>query len=357
MKNYIHTFEDQLSDTFLHAGHILTLKRRDMLFWYRMKKHQKRAAQKRLEMKEKGYQIPPVMICSLTTECNLDCKGCYSRVLHQKQPDAFTPANFRIMLKEAQYLGISTIFLAGGEPFMRKDLLEVTAGFPSIMFPVFTNGLLIDDDMLQRIKKQKNIIPLVSVEGNAMHTSERRGITTWKQVKLLMDSLAAAKVCWGISITLTRDNFYDCISHNYLDQISRSGARLTFLIEYVPIARSTANLTLTTNQKQMLNRYVQDIRSKRNHMIFAFPGDEEQFGGCLAAGRGFIHVNAAGMLEACPFAPWSDCSVLDNGLLEGLLSPVMQTIRQNHHLLEEGKGGCALWHNKEKVSELLNVTA
>jgi MoaA/NifB/PqqE/SkfB family radical SAM enzyme len=45
---------------------------------------------------------------------------------------------------------------------------------------------------------------------------------------------------------------------------------------------------------------------RANHHLFAVPWDEEEQGGCLASGQGFVHISAAGALEPCPFAPYSD---------------------------------------------------
>jgi MoaA/NifB/PqqE/SkfB family radical SAM enzyme len=68
-------------------------------------------------------------------------------------------------------------------------------------------------------------------------------------------------------------------------------------------------------------------------------GDEEQYGGCLAAGRGFIHVNPRGQLEACPFAPFSDTDLSEISLREALGSELLLKIRQNASQLSETKGG------------------
>lgn len=51
------------------------------------------------------------------------------------------------------------------------------------IFLVFTNGTLIDDSMIQSIKKQKNIVPLISLEGNQEETDEHRGEGTFKQLQ------------------------------------------------------------------------------------------------------------------------------------------------------------------------------
>jgi MoaA/NifB/PqqE/SkfB family radical SAM enzyme len=87
-------------------------------------------------------------------------------------------------------------------------------------------------------------------------------------------------------------------------------------------------------------------------MFIAFPGDEEQYDGCLAAGRGFMHINPSGKVEPCPFAPFSDTDLHFNTLREALSSEFLAKVRKNHHLLKEGKGGCALWANREWLRNL-----
>ena len=81
-------------------------------------------------------------------------------------------------------------------------------------------------------------------------------------------------------------------------------------------------------------------------------GDEEQFGGCLAAGRGFVHIGPDGSLEPCPFAPYSDTSVADTPLKDALASRLLRAIRDNHAELKETRGGCALWRKREWVEGL-----
>ncbi len=65
------------------------------------------------------------------------------------------------------------------------------------------------------------------------------------------------------------------------------------------------------------------FQEKKSGVFVVFPGDEEQFGGCLAAGRGFVHVGPDGSLEPCPFAPYSDVSLKTTPLREALGSKLL----------------------------------
>jgi MoaA/NifB/PqqE/SkfB family radical SAM enzyme len=98
---------------------------------------------------------------------------------------------------------------------------------------------------------------------------------------------------------------------------------------------------------------VASLQKRLRGLFIVFPGDEEVFGGCLAAGRGFIHISPSGRVEPCPFAPYSDANVRDVPLRDALASPLLATIRTNHDRLTETSGGCALWSQREWVQSLL----
>ena len=93
-------------------------------------------------------------------------------------------------------------------------------------------------------------------------------------------------------------------------------------------------------------------------MVFiSFPGDEKATGGCLAAGRGFFHINSHGGAEPCPFSPYSDINVKNTSLRQALRSPLFTALREQHVLTEEHSGGCVLFEKKDTVEALLTASA
>ena len=89
-------------------------------------------------------------------------------------------------------------------------------------------------------------------------------------------------------------------------------------------------------------------------MVFvSFPGDEKSSGGCIAAGRGFFHINSHGGAEPCPFSPYSDTNVKNTSLREALASPLFAALREQDVLMEEHSGGCVLFGRRETVEALL----
>ena len=81
----------------------------------------------------------------------------------------------------------------------------------------------------------------------------------------------------------------------------------------------------------------------------SFPGDEKSSGGCIAAGRGFFHINSHGGAEPCPFSPYSDVNVKDMSLKEALQSGLFAKIRDSGILTEDHNGGCVLFENRHQV--------
>ncbi len=299
--------------------------------------------------------VPPIMILSVTNRCNLNCKGCYARELRPRAGAGgeMSREEWRSVVAEASELGIGIIMIAGGEPLLRRDILEVAADFPRILFPVFTNGLMIDDGTLAWLQKNRNVIPVVSLEGDEWETDSRRGREVYGRVRDVAARLGRGRIFYGISVTVTGSTFYVVTDEGFPRELLDADCGVFFFVEYVPVGEDTGEPALTPEQKAALLESLEGFRREYPALFVAFPGDEEQFGGCLAAGRGFVHVNAAGDMEPCPFAPYSDVNLRRTSLREALASPLLGELQRNRDKLTETRGGCALWANREWVRSLM----
>jgi MoaA/NifB/PqqE/SkfB family radical SAM enzyme len=313
---------------------------------------QANAARLRRKQLPAGLEIPPLLIASLTRKCNLRCSGCYSQLLHTRTDEELKPERFRDILAEAEELGVSIVLLAGGEPLLRRDLLDVAASFPHMVFPVFTNGMLLDAEYLGFFRRHKHLIPVISLEGRELETDSRRGDGVYQNFQKLCPQLRRVGLFWGISLTLTRPGYELQLSEHFLREYLDCGCSLFFFVEYVPVAEGSDHLILSPEQKESVGTRMRELTNKLSGLYIAFPGDEEQYGGCLAAGRGFLHISPSGYAEPCPFAPFSDVNLQFSSLKDALASPLLSKIREEHHLLKESEGGCALWANREYISEL-----
>lgn len=311
--------------------------------------HQRAAAARRAGWARQGIQVPPLMIASITNRCNLQCKGCYAHALHTAPEAEMSDARLLELAHEADELGISIVMIAGGEPLLRPVFFDLAERYPHLLFPVFTNGLLIDEEKLAHFKALRNLVPILSLEGQRSETDLRRGSGVYTCVKEKMALLRREGILFGTSLTLTRQNFDLITTPEFQNELSSLGSQVSIFVDYVPVQPGTENLTLTAEQKGHEAAWMKTLRERVPGLFISLPGDEETYGGCLAGGRGFIHVNPSGHLEPCPFAPFSDADLAQMSLKEALGSDFLRVIRENASRMKESQGGCTLWENREWV--------
>ena len=320
----------------------------------------RKASQRRAKAAKNGENIPPFLIASITSSCNLHCAGCYSRQIHSCSDNAphnqLTAEEWSRVFTDARELGVGFIILAGGEPLLRYDVIEAAGEIPEILFPVITNGTLLNDKYIQLFYKKRNLLPVLSIEGHKASTDERRGAGVYARLADTMDRLKENKIVFGASVTVTTENIQEVIGDDFIDTLRDVGCKIIFYIEFVSVEQDSAHLAPGDAEREYLEKSLSEIRTAHPDMMFiSFPGDEAAFGGCLAAGRGFFHINSHGGAEPCPFSPYSDINVRDSSLREALRSPLFYKLRDGDLLTAEHKGGCVLIEKNTEVEALLST--
>lgn len=331
------------------------------VFFMQYAKHMRKAEEIRKEEERQGNHIPAFLIGSITTQCNLHCKGCYARANHscfdgssEGMPALLSAEKWGEIFEEAAGLGIGFCILIGGEPFIRKDVLLKAGQQKKMLFPIFTNGTIIDDAYLSLLKANRNLLPVLSIEGEQKTTDERRGNGVYEKLHVTMQNLKKAGIFYGASITVHKENLDEVLSDHFIDTLEESGCHAVFYVEYVPTTEESRKIVLEDKEREILMKRLAELRKEREEMMFlAFPGDEESSGGCLAAGRGFFHINAYGGAEPCPFSPYSDTNLKDLSLREALHSPLFVKLNENGNLLKEHIGGCVLYEQEDEVKALV----
>lgn len=302
-------------------------------------------------LEQENLSVPPILIITVTNRCNLKCLSCYANAQDRNYDDEMDIETIDHLIEEASVLGVSFILLAGGEPLMKKGLLEVLNSHKSMLFLLFTNGTLLTEDTLDKVAAMKHVVPAISMEGDQEATDKRRSQGMYQKIMAKYREMDTRKMLYGTSITLTKQNYSHVMSKAFLEDLESNGCRVLVLIEYVP-CNGELDKCLAHMQKEDLIKKIVTIKAKMNLLPIALPGDESQFDGCLASGRGFLHISSTGHIEACPFAPYSDTNIKDMSLKEALKSRLLQGIRENHHLLEESEGGCSLYENPDFVKNI-----
>lgn len=318
----------------------------------------KEAKKKRESFERNGESFPAFLISSITSSCNLFCKGCYARANNScgegSQKQQLSTDKWESIFKEAKELGIPFILLIGGEPLMRRDVIEKAAEVKEIMFPIFTNGTKLKDEYIKLFDRNRNLVPMLSIEGDKKQTDARRGEGTYDILMDVMDKLHEKGILYGASITVTTENVRTVTGSAFFDNLYNKGCHGLIFVEYVPVTEATKYLAPTDIEREILECEQQKLREQYKDAIFiSFPGDEKYAGGCLAAGRGFFHISVDGYAEPCPFSPHSDTSLKNCTLREALNSPLFKKLNETGMLLGEHDGGCLLYEKEEEVKNLL----
>lgn len=335
---------------------------REAKFAFKMQQLFAKSEKRRKKMMEQeGFDIPPFLISSIATQCNLHCKGCYARSngIAEDEESArkatLTPQQWQQIFSESAEIGINFSLLAGGEPMMRKDILEAVAEVKDMIFPIFTNGTLIGPSYLEFLRRHLNMVPIISIEGAAIGTDERRGQGVFRRAMQSMEMLRQEDLFFGTSITVTTENIRQVTSSEFIDQLRGYGCKIVFFIEYVPTEPDTEHLAFCDEHVRLMEDTLEERRQEYEDIIFlSFPGDEKALGGCLASGRGFFHIGPDGSAEPCPFSPFSDSNVAEMGVRRALQSPLFRKIRAAKALGWEHTGGCTLFEHREEIEAMMN---
>lgn len=333
---------------------------RESIYMAKFAAASKAASKKRRKAEDAGDHIPPFLIASITSQCNLHCAGCYSRCNHATVDAApvrqLTSEEWLKIFDEADELGVSFILLAGGEPMIRRDIIEAAGRKPNILFPIFTNGTFMDEKYFDLFDRCRNLLPVMSIEGEREITDARRGKGVYDRLINNMDELHRRNLIFGASVTVTTENLKEVSSRSFLKSLSDRGCKAVIFVEYVPVTDESRELAPGDADREYLHQEIMRLRKDCPEMVYiAFPGDEKSSGGCVAAGRGFFHINSHGGAEPCPFSPYSDINVRDTSLQAALKSPLFLALQQEGVLLEDHPGGCVLHEKQAEVERLLQA--
>ena len=267
------------------------------------------SVQKHKSRVKRGEFFPPFLYVSVINTCNLRCQGCWVDV--SAKQERLTPEAFHRLVAEAKEMGNVFFGIVGGEPFLHPELLDMLAAHPDCYFQVFTHGQFITPEIAKRMRALGNVSPLISVEGTATVSDERRGRSdvlskTMQGLKNCLDE----KVFTGVCTSLCQTNYDDLLTEAWIDRLIEMGVLYTWFHVYRPMGpNAKPELCLTPAQQRKTREFVVNMRTKKPIIIVDVYYDDQGQALCPAATGLSHHINPWGDIEPCPIVQFTRESI------------------------------------------------
>ncbi|MDD3628675.1 MAG: radical SAM protein [Actinomycetota bacterium] len=324
-------FRDKIFENYLIQGSLLNQRKRNR------------------ENKE-GHVVPVSILISPTMRCNLACVGCYASD-YTKKEDLELEVIDRI-INEGKEIGVALYTILGGEPFIRDDMFDIYKKHNDVFFNIFTNGTLIDENMVRKLVELGNVVPTLSIEGFKEETDQRRGKDIYEKVLASMDILKKNKIPFGYSVAVTSKNIDAITSDDFIDMMIDRGAVIGWYFLYMPIGKDPDTSLMPTPEQRLYLKERRDyIRMNKPLFIIDFWNDAPYVGGCIA-GKHYIHINHRGDVEPCIFTHFAEVNIKDTSLKDALNCEFFREIRARQPYSDNLYLPCMLIDNPQVMREL-----
>lgn len=193
-------------------------------------------------------------------DCNLRCDYCCVRSSPKAPRRALGLGRVRRIAAEAAGLGVSEIFVTGGEPFLLPDIGEVLAACAAAApTTVLTNGMLLSGRRLEALRPlpRDRLTMQISVDSPTAERHDRhRGKGSWARAWRGIDNARAEGFRVRLAATVSSDReaeelraFLDARGVADEDRVIRHVALRGFATEGVALARAdlVPEITITAD--------------------------------------------------------------------------------------------------------------
>ena len=151
----------------------------------------------------------PVVVWNMTKRCNLKCVHCYAKAVDPEGTDQISTTQAKAMIDDLAAFGAPVMLFSGGEPLVRKDLVELAqyATSKGMRAVISTNGTLITKDKARELKSVGLSYVGISLDGGeAVHDLFRAVPGAFKKALQGVENCQAEGLKVGLRFTINKRN-------------------------------------------------------------------------------------------------------------------------------------------------------
>ncbi len=205
----------------------------------------------------------------LSEACNLRCKHCYQenhKPIQLPYEDLLKILNqYRELLRKENARG--QINLTGGEPLFCPHLFKLLDEFKKdedlYSFSILTNGILLTDEMTEKIASYNPLFIQVSLEGTKKTNDFVRGKGTYEKIGNAIKLLKKYNIPVSVSFTATKLNYKEF--PKVVDYVTEMGGDNVWSDRYIPLGDQRDN-DFVMNQEET-QEWLKILNDKRLQQI------------------------------------------------------------------------------------------
>lgn len=232
--------------------------------------------------------------------CNLACKHCFATALVENGRHTMTPAEWSVIAHQAMRLGAVNFSFQGGEPLIYPELEAFIKGAcPSLnLISVTTNGTLLTDEMLEKLKQWGVDVLTVSLDSGIPeeHDDFRGRPGSFLEIVQGIERALKAGLNVTIGTVVTPANLHS-EGLQKLTELSRRLKVILMLIPGIPIGRwkDSPEVLLSPGDIDYLNGLV----LRNTYVRTDFYANYFRHG--CGAVKEILYLNPYADVFACPF--------------------------------------------------------
>ncbi|TET91071.1 MAG: radical SAM protein [Methanomassiliicoccales archaeon] len=206
----------------------------------------------------------------VTLACNLSCPHCFAKA-RQPLPDELSVEEAKEIVLDLKENGMRLLTMTGGEPLCRKDfVLELGSFLSSISarYRVFTNGILLDEELASELKDRGVSEIQVSVDGlEDTHDSFRGMNGAFKRAIRAVRASKQEGIKTAVRLTITQQNHKEVPAIiEYIAGLEIDAFRVR---PFVSVGRGSENEKYIPTPEAMIEAF-SHIEEKRKNLPFPF---------------------------------------------------------------------------------------